>query len=481
MKTSVVNSSKIDLGDRIDAEYFEPSYLDNENRLKKLNAKPLSEYCRLVSSAFYPAATELYATGEMPFIRCVDCIEYPTITSLQRDTFERLPLYFIKENKTIKVLKNEDIVITKVGSPCYASIIYGLDEVALSRTVLGVCKIKDIDPFYLTVYLRSRYGFEQLVRERELTIQYQLTLDRVGRILTYKPINEAFEKLIRLIFVKSQHLYIESADQYKKAEDTLLSELGLLNWKPKHRLSFVKNYSDAQSVDRIDAEYFQPMYEEIVKAIKSSKNHACLGDIVSIKKCVEPGSEAYQDRGIPFLRVSNLSKFGINNDNQRFLSESLYDTLKTHQPKKGEILLSKDATPGIAFYLKDTPVKMIPSGGILRVTVKDSERIHPEYLTLVLNSVIAQKQIERDAGGSIINHWLVDQVKNTFIPILPVSVQEKISKKAGESFCNREQSKSLLEIAKQGVEIAIEKSEKEAQNWINGELNKLNIVIKEKQ
>ena len=284
MKNSVVNSSKIDLGDRIDAEYFEPSYLDNENSLKKLGAKPLSEYCRLVSSAFYPSATELYATGEMPFIRCVDCIDFPTITSLQNDTFERLPLSFIKNNKTIKVLKNEDIVITKVGSPCYASIIYGLDEVALSRTVLGIYKIKNIDPFYLTVFLRSRYGFEQLIREQELTIQYQLTLERVGRILAYKPKNKNTENLFRNLFIKSQHLNHESTEEYKKAEALLLDELGLLNWKPKHRLSFIKNFADTQASGRIDAEYFQPMFEEIVEAVKSSKKYTILGEIVSIKK-----------------------------------------------------------------------------------------------------------------------------------------------------------------------------------------------------
>lgn len=370
MKNSIVNSSKIDLGDRIDAEYFEPSYLNNENRLKKLNAKPLSDYCRLVSSAFYPSATELYASGEMPFIRCVDCIDFPAITSLQNETFERLPLSFIKENKTIKILKDGDIVITKVGSPCYASVVHGINEVALSRTVLGVYKIKDIDPFYLTVYLRSKYGFEQLVRERELTIQYQLTLERVGRILLYKPNDKNLEKLLRDLFIKSQSFNREATEKYRNAEQILLSELGLLNWKPKHRLSFVKKYSDTDSAGRIDAEYFQPMYEEIVKAVTSSKTYSALGDNVSIKKCTEPGSEAYQDSGIPFLRVSNLSKFGPNSDNQQFISEALYESLKSHQPKKGEILLSKDATPGIAYYLKDSPAKMIPSGGILRLTVK---------------------------------------------------------------------------------------------------------------
>lgn len=176
------------------------------------------------------------------------------------------------------------------------------------------------------------------------------------------------------------------------------------------------------------------------------------------------------------MRVSNLSKFGINNDNQQFLSNSLYEGLKTHQPQKGEILLSKDATPGIAYYLKDAPGKMIPSSGILRLTVKDADSIYPEYLTLVLNSTIVQKQIERDAGGSIINHWLVDQVKNTTIPILSVSLQKQISEKVDQSFSDREQSKRLLDIAKRGVEMAIEKSEKEAEKWINTSLYEIGMV-----
>jgi restriction endonuclease S subunit len=137
----------------------------------------------------------------------------------------------------------------------------------------------------------------------------------------------------------------------------------------------------------------------------------------------------------------------------------------------------KDATPGIAYYLKDEPENMIPSGGILRLTVKDEDKLYPEYLTIVLNSVIVQKQIERDAGGSVINHWRVDQVKNTLIPILPVTGQKEIAKMVNDSFCNRELSKRLLKLAKRGVEMSIEKDEKTAQEWIDSELRKLNIKL----
>lgn len=475
MKYSIVDYKKIDLENRIDAEYFEPEYLKIENRLKKKNISPLSDLCRLTSSAFYPAATELYSSGDLPFIRCVDCIDNVVITSLQDEKFAKIPQSFANEYNNIKKLKREDIVITKVGSPCFASIIYDIDKVALSRTVLGVTKIQNIDPYYLTVFLRSKFGFEQLYRERELTIQYQLTLERVGNVLVYKPLKKAFELLIAKLLKLNLEKNRMAVNAYFQAEQILLSELNLLNWEPKHRPSFIRNYSETQSADRIDPEYFQPMYEEIVKAISSSKNYSSLDELISIKKCVEPGSEAYQDNGVMFLRVSNLSKFGFKYGNQKYVPEDLYRLKKQHQPKQGEILLSKDATPGIAYYLKDVPEKMIPSGGILRITIKDNDKISPEYLTLILNSVIVQKQIERDVGGSIINHWLVDQVKNTLIPILSVAKQKEIVETVNNSFFNRELSKQLLNISKRGVELAIEKDESYAQKWIEKEVKRLGV------
>ena len=286
-----------------------------------------------------------------------------------------------------------------------------------------------------------------------------------------KSFQQKIQELINSSYKKIDH----SESLYSQAEQLLLSELGLLDWKPKHKLAFVKNFSEAERAERFDAEYFQPKYEEIVEAVKKYKDGFDeLGNLVKIKKSVEPGSEAYQENGIPFVRVSNLSKFELSDNNQQFISEELYEELKSHQPKKGEILLSKDATPGMAYFLNEEPQKMIVSGGILRLKM-DNKQVLPEYLTLVLNSAIVQKQIERDAGGSIINHWRPDQVKATLIPILKGYKQKEIKELIEKSFSDRKLSKSLLEIAKRGVEMAIEKDEQEAEKWINSELDKLEI------
>ena len=237
-----------------------------------------------------------------------------------------------------------------------------------------------------------------------------------------------------------------------------------MGWRPKHTLSIVKNYSETHHAGRFDAEYFQPKYDKIVEAIISYKGGwDTLGKLVSVKKCVEVGSEEYLDEGIPFVRVSNLSPFEITEG--KYISEKLYSELTQHQPKQGEILFSKDATPGIAYYLNEKPPKMIPSGGILRLKLKDNQ-VNEDYLTLVLNSMITKEQINRDVGGSVILHWRPNQVKQALIPVADKKIQNQIQQKIAESFNLRKQSKHLLECAKKAVEMAIEKNEQAAIKWI---------------
>jgi len=471
MQTSVVNYKELNFEIRIDAEYHRAEVLENIHLLDKKKNDVLDNLAFFIIGPFGSTVTvdQYVEKSSYRYIRNKDINDFLVYDDdpalIPEEAYKKLPQFHIKEN---------DLLITVVGTLGKVAIAQKKDTKSIFSCKSTLIRAKSIDPFYLMAYLNSRIGQLFVLRGTRGAIQQGLNLSDLKEIKVFIPSN-SFQSKVRNIVCRSFELINKASDLYSQAEQILLAELNLAGWKPKHRLSFVKKYSDMQASERIDAEYFQPMYEEIVESIISLKDYACLTDLVSIKKCIEPGSEAYQESGILFLRVSNLSKFGLKDGNKQYLSEELYKMLKQHQPKKGEILLSKDATPGIAYYLKDEPEKMIPSGGILRLKVKDEDTLYPEYLTLVLNLVIVQKQIERDAGGSVINHWRVDQVKSTFIPILSVEIQKKIAETVNASFCNRELSKQLLNIAKRAVELAIEKDEKQAQLWISAELKKLNI------
>ncbi len=197
----------------------------------------------------------------------------------------------------------------------------------------------------------------------------------------------------------------------------------------------------------MDAEFYQEKYEHN-EAFLKARPHARLKESVQIKESIEPGSGAYKDMGVPFVRVSNLSPFGIS-PTEVFLSPSL--ELEPLYPKEGEVLLSKDGSVGIAYCVPHN-LEVVLSRGILRLAIKDKTKINPQYLALCLNHQTTQLQAQRDSIGSIIAHWSTQKIADAIIPLLPLSVQENIAQKLKTSFDRRAQAHNQLEWAKLEVE-----------------------------
>lgn len=481
MQYSVVNLGKVvkTPNFRLDAEFFNPRYIESEQLVFSKKNDRLGNIISIL--------TDYHANGSYEKLRdnvqILDTPEYALMirtVDFEKDDFEN-DVKYVSEHaynflKKTKIFGGE-IIINKIGNAGKVYLVPPLDKkISLGMNQFMIRSKDDLNNYFLYVFLVCKYG--HLLLEQRITGAVPLSIDKESvRSVPVPILKTDFQELIQKLVEKYFSLGNQGKSLYLQAEQLLLSELNLLDWNPKHELTFIQKFSSTQEAGRFDAEYFQPKYEEIIETVKKYKGGFDeLGNLVKVKKSVEPGSEAYQESGIPFVRVSNLSKFELSTNNQQFISNELYDELKTHQPRLGEILLSKDATPGMAYLLSEEPQKMIVSGGILRLTI-DSKQVLPEYLTLVLNSVVVQKQIERDAGGSIINHWRPDQVKATIIPILKDDKQKEIKELIEKSFNDRVLSKALLKIAKRGVEMAIEKDEKKAKNWINSKIEKLGLEI----
>ena len=245
----------------------------------------------------------------------------------------------------------------------------------------------------------------------------------------------------------------ESTYFYQLAEWTLLLELYAETWVTTSTANYsIKNYSVCKSSGRLDAEYYQPKYDALFAQLSKYECDTIKG-IAHIKKSVEPGSEAYQDRGIPFVRVSDVTIFGIS-EPSICLSPSDFN-LNELKPKKDTILLSKDGSVGIAYKVEED-MDCITSGALLHLSVFNQDYT-PDYLTLVLNSIVVQMQAERDSNGAIIQHWKPSEIEQVIIPKLPKPIQETISAKIQESFALKAESKRLLDEAKMMVEKEIEK------------------------
>ena len=98
--------------------------------------------------------------------------------------------------------------------------------------------------------------------------------------------------------------------------------------------------------------------------------------------------------------------------------------------------------------------------------VVKSDDINSETLLVLLKSHVAQEQLNKGCSGTILPAINKDELGKIILPMVVKKVQAKIHQKITKSFTLRKQSNHLLECAKQAVEMAIERDEKTALQWL---------------
>ncbi len=442
---------------RIDDAYYDKKYINIYDKL--IGADKLEKIVEMhdVSSngSFAFVQSTLNEKGEriVPYIRSGNVGDF----FIDSDSLVKITS---KAHEILKLshTKLYDVMMARKGKIGGASIItekevdYNCNENVIKLTMLD----NTINPFYFVTFFNSMYGIKQVERLATGNVQPWLSIYQIRKLL-FLPLSKQFQDEIEKIVRKAYLKFDEYKQKYAKAENILLESLGMKDWTPVRDTMSIRSLREVIKKARIDAEYYQPKYDELIDKL-SEHNCKALGEIAPPKKSIEPGSDAYQEFGIPFYRVSNISKEGIT-DTDIFLDEEKYYTEELAL-KKDTILFSKDGSIGIAYKI-EKDMKAITSGALLHLEIID-ETVLPDYLALVLNSIVVKKQAERDAGGSVIQHWKTDEIAQVVIPILDMDLQKIIVELLQESFALKNKSQKLLSKAKQAVEIAIEQSEKEA-------------------
>ncbi|MFH1841081.1 MAG: restriction endonuclease subunit S [Candidatus Shapirobacteria bacterium] len=452
MTFSIIQKSQLEGARRLDAEYFQPEYLSLEKNI--LETKLFKKWGELKGEFITgPFGSEFNienytSDNEYRYLRGKDVKPFFVLNDdnvyMPKDDFDRLKKYSLREN---------DLLLSVVGTLGNVAIVSKNDLPSIFSCKSTIFRAGELNALYLLAYLNSKYGRGLILRNARGQVQTGLNIEDLKSLMIYIPPLEK-QNEISIFVEESRKLLSQSKDYYLRAEELLLEELGLKDYKIEDDLFYEVNLSELRFAHRADPEYFQPKYSRLIQAIKN-KNAKPLGDLVSMKKGFEPGREAYQEEGKVFIRVSSVSKFGIEEKDQKYLSEDNYQQLKqSFEPKVGEILLTKDATPGVVYTIKE-PVSGIISGGVLRLKAKSE--IDPEFLSLYINSVAGQMQVEQDSGGSVIAHWKPEQIKSLLVPVLPKNTQQKIADLVKKSHEARKKSKELLEEAKRKVEEMIRK------------------------
>lgn len=154
----------------------------------------------------------------------------------------------------------------------------------------------------------------------------------------------------------------------------------------------------------------------------------------------------YIDAGVPFLSVKDVSSGRIRFDDVRYISNEQHEELcKRCHPERGDILLTKVGTTGIAVPVEtDRSFSIFVSVALLKFS---KQNLSQKYLCHLINSPFVRLQSAENTQG-IGNQNLVLRLINEFaLPIPPLAEQHRIVARVDELMALCDQLEAALSTA----------------------------------
>ncbi|MCA2939267.1 MAG: N-6 DNA methylase [Microcystis sp. M113S1] len=459
---------------RIDSEYYYKRFMVADKILRRKNCQNINEFATVTDGEHGSPDLDKYSG-----------IIYLSGKNVKENFLDLSDIQYCSEKLHKKNLRSSvkvgNILMSIVGTVGNASVIH---EKFIGNTDRNVATIKDINlyfsPYFISTFINSYYGRYQTERFSTGNVQPLLNLLQVKSILIPK-LDQNFQIGIKKLVETSHSLKSRSLNFYQQAEDLLLTELGLKDWQPTEESIAVKSFSESfLSSGRLDAEYYQPKYDQLYQSLKTATLRngwqlKKLSELSSLFKYGVSDSLEYIEEGVPFLRIADLNKHRFSQENLKFISNESAKKYK-ETVRQGDVIISRSGTLGIAVVIPEFLTNAV-YGSYFILTRPKKELVLPTYLALYLNSLAGKMQTEQSNTGGIQTNLTIPVLESLVIACPSLESQQKFVNKVHDSYNAEEKSKQLLEVAKIGVEKAIETDEETATAWINQQLESLGVKL----
>lgn len=133
-----------------------------------------------------------------------------------------------------------------------------------------------------------------------------------------------------------------------------------------------------------------------------------------------------------YITAKNIKDNGIDLTNVSYVTREIHNQIYARcNPEKGDVLLTKDGTIGIATVNNlDYPFSMLSSIAL----IKPVTQLLPWYLTYVLRSPYWQTLMHSDSKGSALRRIILEQINSFIVPLPPLAEQKRIVEKIEQLF-----------------------------------------------
>jgi len=455
---SIVDLEESIFYNRLDSEFFIPNYVNSDFLIKNKKWDFLSTFHTDIR---YWLNTEPdYVNDWVNFVRALNLKEY----WIEWDVL-KIPLSEEKIWK-INLLKKWDLLVVRswanVGDNWVA-----VEEELLNWTFWSyIIRIRldenKINPIFIWVFLKSNFWRYQTIRFRSWAAQPNISIPNLNNLLIPIP-SKSFQTQIANLVQESYKQKEISKKLYLEAEKLLLSELWLEEYKPTEQNISIKDSEEVKLFWRVDAEFFQPKYDEIIEKIKSYKLwYDILENLITISNSKIKKEE---DKTFKYIELAdiNASLWVVNVEND-ILSQDLPSRAQM-KIQNWDVLVSS-----LAWSADKVAIIINEDKNLVASTwffVLRSKFFNSETNLILMKSWIYKDMLIRSARWMIMEATNKEDFSKFILPKVDIKIQEKIAELVKESHISLDLSKQLLEKAKKSVEIFIEEDEMKAGEFLD--------------
>lgn len=334
----------------------------------------------------------------------------------------------------------------------------GTQQIFASYLVRLIPDKSEILPEYLTAFLSSCYGVSDIKRRSRQSInQTNVNPEEIKEILI-PLLSMDTQLLIKKCFLKAHQSRLNAKEMYTQAEQLLLSAFDADDFSISQEPVSVKSFSDSfVKSGRLDAEYYQPKYDDYKNLLKTTNV------VSSLCHIYDRNFKPSQEVEYKYIELANVGSSGNITDVETILGKELPSRAR-RQVQTGQVIIAsvEGSLQSCALITEEYHNALCSTG----FYVLDSESINSETLLVLFKSEPIQALLKQRCSGTILTAITRDELMDMPLPEIDKDVQTNIAEKIQASFAYRSQSEKLLKNAKRAVEIAIEQGEEHAVKWL---------------
>lgn len=385
---------------RFDIEFLDPRHQELETYLQSIKKSKDLKLCSIgdLCEVFGGKTPNEYVESGVPIIK----LRNVTGRGINWDT-DFVDDEFFQRNTELHIRRN-DILLTSTGDGTIGRVdLYDKNENLIPDghvTAIRIRNTKELFPYYLLSYLRSKLGQAQIERQTVgCTGQTELNDPDINKILIVYPktISKQKEIIKPVVTTEKNALGKESAirKNLEEIENTILKELDI---RIKDQISKLYILQLSESSERIDFDFNDPFYDNYERSMRNGKY-----PLVELKDLVTFPFEttnplAQPDRQFSYVDIGNIdTRWG--NMTPEFLMgfEATSDRMRQIM-RAGQILVSttRPSRKAISIVPKELDGELCSTG----FASLACNNVNTEYLFYILRSNLITHEFDKLSSGS---------------------------------------------------------------------------------